>query len=61
MKLGCRSPTSFKHQQGRSGTGLGLAITRAIIERHGGTISFESTIGEGTSFWFELPLSEERQ
>jgi signal transduction histidine kinase len=55
------SQAGRKHQQGRSGTGLGLAITRAIIERHGGTISFESTIGEGTSFWFELPLSEERQ
>lgn len=53
------SQAGGKHQQGRSGTGLGLAITRTIVERHGGSISFESTIGEGTSFWFELPLSGE--
>lgn len=31
-----------------SGTGLGLSICRAIVAAHGGTIQFESTIGEGT-------------
>jgi signal transduction histidine kinase len=55
------SQAGGKHQQGRSGTGLGLAITRTIIDRHGGDISFVSAIGEGTSFWFELPVSEESQ
>lgn len=43
------------------GTGLGLSISRAIIERHDGTIDFESRKGVGTTFRFELPLSSERE
>lgn len=40
-----------------SGSGLGLSIARAIIERHGGNISAESTLGEGTTFEISLPCS----
>ncbi|HET9228262.1 MAG TPA: PAS domain-containing sensor histidine kinase, partial [Thermoanaerobaculia bacterium] len=36
-------------------TGLGLSISRAIIERHGGRIWFETEVGAGTTFSFELP------
>jgi PAS domain S-box-containing protein len=39
------------------GTGQGLAITRAIIDRHHGRISFDSTPGKGTTFTIHLPLA----
>jgi two-component system, NtrC family, sensor kinase len=39
-----------------TGTGLGLAITHGIIERHGGTIGFESESGKGTKFTIRLPI-----
>lgn len=38
------------------GTGLGLSISRAIIERHEGSIDFDSRTGQGTTFHFELPI-----
>ena len=37
-----------------SGSGLGLALSRKIVESLGGTISFESVIGEGTTFTVSL-------
>jgi two-component system nitrogen regulation sensor histidine kinase NtrY len=39
-----------------SGTGLGLAMSKKIIELWGGTIRFESTLGEGTTFFLTVPL-----
>ncbi len=41
----------------KGGTGLGLAIARALVERMGGTMSFEAPAEGGTLFWFELPLA----
>ena len=40
----------------KRGTGLGLAIVRQIVEQHGGAISVESKLGEGTRFTVDLPM-----
>jgi PAS domain S-box-containing protein len=41
------------------GTGLGLHISRAIVERHGGKLTFETRAGVGTTFMVQLPMAQD--
>lgn len=46
----------FFSTKGAHGTGLGLSLCHGIMERHGGSITVESSIEEGTTFTLRLPL-----
>ncbi len=42
----------------QKGSGLGLAIVRSIVERHGGKVWLESQLGQGSTFFVEVPLRQ---
>ncbi len=50
---------SLKPRQEAESTGIGLALVKKIVERHGGTIRVESTVGEGSAFVFTIPKTQE--
>lgn len=45
----------------KRGTGLGLAISRELVERMQGRIGFESVVGHGATFYFDLSINKEKQ
>jgi CheY-like chemotaxis protein len=45
-------------RDGVEGTGVGLALSRALAEAMGGTLDFQSEVGQGSTFWVEFPLAE---
>ena len=48
--------TKKQAKRNMQGSGLGLAISREILEAHQARYGAESALGEGSTFWFELPL-----
>ena len=47
-------------QRKNSGSGLGMSISKQIVERHGGQLDYESRLGEGTTFYFDLEICQGR-
>lgn len=43
------------------GAGIGLYISKQLVEAMHGTVGAESVLGEGSTFWFDLPLAEDTQ
>jgi signal transduction histidine kinase len=49
--------TSGSRSYSADGLGVGLFICRQLVEQMGGTVGLESLLGEGSTFWFTIPLA----
>ncbi len=48
------------HKRATVGSGLGLSIVKGILELHNATYGVSSTLGEGSVFWFELKIADDK-
>jgi signal transduction histidine kinase len=54
FKRFCQTDDMFTRQH--EGSGIGLNLVKSLVEMHGGKVTFESKVGEGTSFKVNLPI-----
>ncbi|WP_300543432.1 PAS domain-containing sensor histidine kinase [Maricaulis sp.] len=49
-----------QHSKSHQGSGLGLALSKSLVELHGGTLSIDSVLGEGTTVTVVIPISQDQ-
>jgi signal transduction histidine kinase len=47
------------NDRAQAGAGLGLSVVKAIVEAHHGSVGIDDRKGDGSVFWFTLPLEDE--